>query len=947
MAQQPPVLSPGQFPPAARAHSLPHVAVRRRANASVRFILATITAIAALTLAADDARAQVATGSYTGNATADRTIGGIGFQPDMVIVKSSGGQEAICRTSSMPSGNAKPLGTASGLVTNTIKTFVSSGFTVGTASTVNANSSTYHYLALKSLAGRMAVGSYAGNNAASQSITGLGFRPEVVMLFSSGTNVAALRLAAMSASHFFQGGTSTTIITSLDSNGFTVGTHGSANANGNTYYYVALKSGTDFLVSGSYTGNGTDNRSINSGFRPDYLFIGNGNNYPSIHRTDEVSGDATLQFTAAADAANMIQAFESSGFQVGNDNSTNRNAVSYFYLAFTKFGIFESRASDVWDTATTWTLVAGEDGDTIPDGNDSLLILGPHTVTLTQEERQFGMGISGALDAASYTVSGSGGVVMNSGSTLKTRLATGVNGALTMTGAKVLSTSSNFEFNGSSAQVTGTTMPTTVNNLTVNNSAGASLSQSTTVNGTLGLTAGALTIGANTLTINGDIVTAAGSLNGSGSSSVIIIGGTVVGTTLPPVTCSALTMRRAPGIAIGGAVNVYDSLTMNFGNITTGSNVLTLGAGTSTLGTLNYFAGTVVGYFRRWFDAATATNRVFPVGTAGFHRPATIAYTTAPASGGTLTARFVEAIPDSNGLPLADGATTINRLCVEGYWTITSGDGLGGGTYSLDLLGTAFSGVAVPSSVRIVKRPNSASPWTLDGTHLSGGGSVSAPLARRTGMSGFSDFAIGGGSDNPLPIELASFSLASRGRSVTLSWETASELDNAGFEVQRVAPGESEWRAIASYNTRPSLAGLGTSAVGRVYEYVDGIDEPLAPGVYSYRLVDIALDGTRTEHLPRSIEIAGAMPALGVRATLAPNPTMTTTDLRLWLESPSRVDIQITNALGERVEWIREIELPAGNSELPLPTASYPAGRYLVRIAIDGRALYRILERIR
>ena len=60
----------------------------------------------------------------------------------------------------------------------------------------------------------------------------------------------------------------------------------------------------------------------------------------------------------------------------------------------------------------------------------------------------------------------------------------------TVTGVVSLANASSFEFNGSAAQVTSALMPDTVTNLTINNSAGVVLSQSTTINGVLHLVAG-------------------------------------------------------------------------------------------------------------------------------------------------------------------------------------------------------------------------------------------------------------------------------------------------------------------------------------------------------------------------------------------------------------------------------------------------------------------------
>jgi len=107
--------------------------------------------------------------------------------------------------------------------------------------------------------------------------------------------------------------------------------------------------------------------------------------------------------------------------------------------------------------------------------------------------------VNGTLDCSTLKVSGTGAFTLNSGATLKTKDALGINGSLTVSGTKTLNTGSNYEFNGTSAQVTGALLPATVNNLTIDNTAGLTLTGSATINGTLELINGAVGLGGNTL----------------------------------------------------------------------------------------------------------------------------------------------------------------------------------------------------------------------------------------------------------------------------------------------------------------------------------------------------------------------------------------------------------------------------------------------------------------
>jgi hypothetical protein len=95
------------------------------------------------------------------------------------------------------------------------------------------------------------------------------------------------------------------------------------------------------------------------------------------------------------------------------------------------------------------------------------------------------------LDIGLSQLAGSGRFVLDPGSGLATAHAGGIAGAIgSVTGTVTLATDANYTFNGTVVQVTSASMPTTVNNLIINNAAGVTLSQATTINGVLRLQAG-------------------------------------------------------------------------------------------------------------------------------------------------------------------------------------------------------------------------------------------------------------------------------------------------------------------------------------------------------------------------------------------------------------------------------------------------------------------------
>jgi gliding motility-associated-like protein len=114
-------------------------------------------------------------------------------------------------------------------------------------------------------------------------------------------------------------------------------------------------------------------------------------------------------------------------------------------------------------------------------------------------------------------------LVLAANSTLKTVNISGIYsttlGSVNTTNTSVyFDSGANYEFNGTSAQAT-TGLPSAVNNLTINNSAGVTLSAATTVSGTLTLTSGKLTTtSTNIVSVTN---TAAGAIAGYSASAYV------------------------------------------------------------------------------------------------------------------------------------------------------------------------------------------------------------------------------------------------------------------------------------------------------------------------------------------------------------------------------------------------------------------------------------------
>lgn len=92
----------------------------------------------------------------------------------------------------------------------------------------------------------------------------------------------------------------------------------------------------------------------------------------------------------------------------------------------------------------------------------------------------------------------------------------------------------------------------------------------------------------------------------------------------------------------------------------------------------------------------------------------------------------------------------------------------------------------------------------------------------------------------PLPVELIHFKAAVRDKAVRLEWQTASETNNRGFEIERSPEGKT-WSKIGF------VAGKGTTTTMESYAFVDydavsGINAEASTSVY-YRLRQLDING--------------------------------------------------------------------------------------------------------
>jgi uncharacterized repeat protein (TIGR01451 family) len=189
--------------------------------------------------------------------------------------------------------------------------------------------------------------------------------------------------------------------------------------------------------------------------------------------------------------------------------------------------------------------------------------------------------------------------------------------------------------------------------------------------------------------------------------------------------------------------------------------------------------------------------------------------------------------------------------------------------------------------------------------------------------------------DTPLPVELTSFTASLEGEAVALAWSTATETNNAGFDVERSTDGET----FTAIGFEP---GVGTTEEAQSYRFVDR-DAPFATTLF-YRLRQVDTDGTFEYSPVVEVEVTPSAVAL---LPVAPNPVVGFANLRYELPEATAVRLQVFDLLGRRVATLADGEKPAGRHEVTWTGSRLAPGTYFVRLQAGSTAQTQMLRLVR
>jgi hypothetical protein len=171
-----------------------------------------------------------------------------------------------------------------------------------------------------------------------------------------------------------------------------------------------------------------------------------------------------------------------------------------------------------------------------------------------------------------------------------------------------------------------------------------------------------------------------------------------------------------------------------------------------------------------------------------------------------------------------------------------------------------------------------------------------------------------------IPVELTSFTAVSNNGVVQLNWQTATEVNNHMFEIERKAE-------ASEFTTIGYVEGSGTTTEPRSYSYTDN---EVNTGTYTYRLKQIDFDGTFT--YSNEVEVDVTAPLTFNLGQNYPNPFNPSTKINYSIPEDGNIKLAVYNIVGEEVAVLVNGFTQAGSFDVTFNASNLPSGVYIYKL---------------
>lgn len=476
----------------------------------------------------------------------------------------------------------------------------------------------------------------------------------------------------------------------------------------------------------------------------------------------------------------------------------------------------------------------------------------------------------------------------------------------------------------------------TYNNLSIYSGSTGSVTMTNTdliINGNVNIPAGTTL---NNATNNRNIDLTGNWINGGsfspGTGTVTLNGSTnqtISGTT----SFNRLTVSKATGnvsLTGTGATTVNTNLSLTNGSIISSSSHL-LALGTSATITGGGPNALVSGPMTKALNLSGAF--AFPVGnaTGNVYRPLSLDNTSAT---DTWRVEYVQQDPSTGGYS-TDLINTANLAKVSAfeYWLVSRG-GSSAANVTLSYNTGSYQGANIGNVNNLKVAHWDGAVWDLPsggGTFSQSGDDITGTVSV-TNVTNFSPLTLGStDSDSPLPIELTEFTGEQAGNSIQFNWETASELNNDYFTIERLQDDD-------TFSAVTTVKGKGTTSELSKYQAYD--DAP-ALGKNYYVLKQTDFNGSVAYSKVIMVEFESVISDFSVY----PNPLRSETlhiEIR-GLKNGQAVPLRIVSAVGVLITEDLLVADETGTIKSTINSTALKAGVYLVMAGSENPLQKRLV----